>query len=124
MSGLTVLVIDDERPSLDEIAFLLAADDRVGEVLTSGSATDALRVLQEREHQPDVVFLDIEMPGLSGLELAQVLPASAPRRRSCSSPPTRATPSTPSSCSAVDYVLKPVRAERLRRGGAPGGRGH
>ena len=44
---------------------------RVAEVLTSDSATEALRMLQELE--VDAVFLDIQMPGLTGLELAQVL---------------------------------------------------
>jgi DNA-binding LytR/AlgR family response regulator len=111
---LVALVIDDERPSLDEIAFLLRSDDRIGVVLTSSSATDALRVLQEREQQPDVVFLDIEMPGLSGLELAQVL------HRFRTPPPIVFVTAHEGHAveafelQAVDYVLKPVRAERLR----------
>ena len=54
------------------------------------------------------------MPGLTGLELAQVLvPLQRRRRRSCSSRPTTSTPSTRSSCNVVDYVLKPVRDDRL-----------
>lgn len=110
---LTALVIDDERPSLDEIAFLLRSDPRIGEVLTSGSATDALRLLQEQDEQPDVVFLDVEMPGLNGLELAQVL---ARFRRP---PPIVFVTAHESHAvgafdlQAVDYVLKPVRADRL-----------
>ena len=80
--GLRILVIDDERPALDELAFLLERDPRVQGVLTSDSATDALRVLQDLS--VDAVFLDISMPGLSGLELAQVWPGSRRRRRSCS----------------------------------------
>ena len=71
MTGLRVLVIDDERPALDELAFLLERDPRIGGVLTCDSATDALRVLHDLA--VDAVFLDISMPGLSGLELAQVL---------------------------------------------------
>ena len=69
--GLRVLVIDDERPALDELSFLLLEDERVADVLTCDSATDALRMLREQE--VDCVFLDIQMPGLTGLELAQVL---------------------------------------------------
>ena len=44
--SLTVLVIDDERPALDELAFLLGRDHRVARVLTADSATEALRLLQ------------------------------------------------------------------------------
>ena len=71
MSGLKVLVIDDERPALDELSWLLSRDPRVGGVLTCDSATEALRLLQDLE--VDAIFLDVQMPGLSGLELAQVL---------------------------------------------------
>lgn len=110
-SGLTVLVVDDERPALDELAYLLSLDDRVGEVRTSDSATEGLRILQEGD--VDVVFLDIQMPGLTGLELAQVL---ARFRR----PPALVFVTAHEQhavdafeLQAVDYVLKPVRANRL-----------
>ena len=71
MTALKVLVIDDERPALDELTFLLGRDPRIGEVRGTDSATEALRVLQAEE--VDAVFLDIQMPGLTGLDLAQVL---------------------------------------------------
>ena len=93
---LKVLVVDDEQPALDELAYLLAADAAGRRGLTSDSATDGLRILHEVD--VDAVFLDIQMPGLTGLELAQVLAASGPRRRSSSSPRTSSTPSRPSTC--------------------------
>jgi DNA-binding LytR/AlgR family response regulator len=109
--SLRALVVDDERPALDELAYLLARDERIGEVLTSDSATHGLRILQESD--VDVVFLDIQMPGLTGLELAQVLsrfrvpPAivfvTAHEGHAVEAFDVR----------AVDYVLKPVRADRL-----------
>ncbi len=108
---LRVLVIDDERPALDELAFLLTEDPRVAEVLTCDSATDALRVLHEEE--VDCVFLDIQMPGLTGLELAQVL------SRFRAPPPIVFVTAHEEHAvdafelAAVDYVLKPVRPERL-----------
>ena len=46
MTHLKVLVIDDERPALDELTFLLRREPRVGEVLACDSATEALRVLE------------------------------------------------------------------------------
>ena len=110
-AGLTVLLIDDERPALDELAYLLSKDDRIGEVLTCDSATEALRILHEIE--VGAVFLDIQMPGLTGLELAQVL------SRFRTPPPVvfvtahEAHAVDAFDLRAVDYVLKPVRAERL-----------
>lgn len=111
MTALTVIVIDDERPALDELAFLLSQDPRVGSVLTTDSATEALRILHDLE--VDAVFLDIQMPGLSGLELAQVL------TRFKNPPPIVFVTAHEGHAvdafelRAVDYVLKPVRAERL-----------
>ena len=111
MNALRVLVIDDERPALDELTFLLGRDPRIGEVLGSDSATEALRVLQAEE--VDAVFLDIQMPGLTGLDLAQVL------SRFRSPPPVVFVTAHEEHAvaafelRAVDYVLKPVREERL-----------
>lgn len=111
MSGLRVLVVDDERPALDELTFLLEADPRIGEVVACQSATDGLRTLRERE--VDCVFLDIQMPGLTGLELAEVL------SRFKQPPPIVFVTAHEQHAvdafdlRAVDYVLKPVRPERL-----------
>ena len=109
--GLTVLAVDDERPALDEITWLLERDERVGTVLVAGSAADALRLLQE--HRVDLVLSDIRMPGLSGLELAQVL-------RRFREPPQvvfvtayDAHAVEAFEVGAVDYLLKPVRETRL-----------
>jgi len=108
---LKALVVDDEAPALDELRYLLAQDPRIGEVLTSDSATEGLRILQSTD--VDVVFLDIQMPGLTGLELAQVLGQfRAP-------PPIVFVTAHEGHAveafdvHAVDYVLKPVRADRL-----------
>jgi DNA-binding LytR/AlgR family response regulator len=110
-TGLQVLVIDDERPALDELAFLLEGDPRVRGVLTSDSATDALRVLQDLP--VDAVFLDVSMPGLSGLELAQVLSRFKvpPAVVFVTAHEQHAVEAF--DLNAVDYVLKPVRQERL-----------
>jgi DNA-binding LytR/AlgR family response regulator len=111
MTGLRVLVIDDERPALDELAFLLERDPRVDGVLTTDSATEALRLLHDIE--VDVVFLDIQMPGLNGLDLAQVL------ARFRTPPPIVFVTAHDEHAveafdlRAVDYVLKPVREDRL-----------
>ncbi len=108
---LRVLVIDDERPALDELEYLLRMDPRVGGVLTTDSATEALRILHDLE--VDAVFLDIQMPGLTGLELAKVF-----SRFKAPPPIVFVTAHEEHAVEAfdlraVDYVLKPVRAERL-----------
>lgn len=109
--GLRVLIIDDEPPALDELTFLLQRDPRVRGVEACQSATDALRVLQEST--VDAVFLDISMPGLSGLELAKVL------SRFKRPPPVVFVTAHERHAvdafelNAVDYVLKPVREDRL-----------
>ncbi|NYG58987.1 DNA-binding LytR/AlgR family response regulator [Nocardioides daedukensis] len=109
--ALKVLVIDDERPALDELTWLLGRQPDIGEILAVDSATDALRLLQGT--RVDAVFLDIQMPGLTGLELGQVL------SRFRSPPPIVFVTAHEQHAvdafelRAVDYVLKPVREERL-----------
>ncbi|MCL8027468.1 LytR/AlgR family response regulator transcription factor [Nocardioides bruguierae] len=121
MTGLRVLVVDDERPALDELTFLLGRDERVGTVLAAASATEALRLL--RETGVDAVFLDVQMPGLSGLELGELLGnfRTPPRIVFVTAHEEHALQAF--DLQAVDYVLKPVRADRLaeavRRLGGP-----
>jgi len=109
--GLRALAVDDEPPQLDELAYLLRADERVSDVLTASDATEALRRL--RDGGVDVVFLDIRMPGLDGLELARVLSrfAEAPAVVFVTAHDDRAVDAF--DLGAVDYLLKPLRAERL-----------
>ncbi len=109
--ALRVLVVDDEQPAVDELTWLLQRDPRIGEVLSCTAATEALRILQESEL--DALFLDISMPGLSGLELAQVLSRfkQPPRIVFVTAHEQHAVEAF--ELQAVDYVLKPVRAERL-----------
>lgn len=113
MPVIDVLVADDERPALDELVHLLRADDRVGEILAASSGAEALRLLSERAVA--VAFLDIHMPGLTGLDLARSLSALA-------EPPTVVFVTADDARAvdafdlrAADYLLKPVRVERLRR---------
>jgi DNA-binding LytR/AlgR family response regulator len=110
-TGLHVLVVDDERPSLDELAWLLERDHRIGTVTSTDNAAEALRVLQGQG--VDAVFTDIRMPGLSGLELAKVL------SRFRIPPPVVFITAYEDHAvdafdlNAVDYVLKPVHEDRL-----------
>ena len=68
---LTALIIDDERLAREELEFLLESDLDV-EVLAQGSnGIEAIDLI--RTHKPDVVFLDVQMPGLDGFAVLRKL---------------------------------------------------
>jgi DNA-binding LytR/AlgR family response regulator len=111
VSGIAVLAVDDERPALDELGYLVAHCRNVSEVVTAESSTEALRHLRQRHF--DVVLLDIAMPGLDGLELASLL-------GQFSSPPAVVFVTAHEehalqafNVNASGYLLKPVSGERL-----------
>ncbi|OBC11376.1 DNA-binding response regulator [Mycobacterium sp. 852013-50091_SCH5140682] len=108
---LTVLAVDDEAPALDELAYLLGRHPCVGDVYTAGDATSALRELNR--HPIDALFLDINMPGLSGIELAGVLTnfANRPAVVFVTAHDDKAVAAF--DVGAVDYLLKPIRQNRL-----------
>jgi DNA-binding LytR/AlgR family response regulator len=118
---LEVLVVDDEEPALEDLAYLLRQHPRIGSVVTASDATEALRHLRDGSFA--AVFLDIRMPGLDGLELARVLSrfAHPPEIIFVTAFEQHAVEAF--ELQAVDYLLKPVRPERLsdaiRRLGAP-----
>ncbi|MES9520476.1 LytR/AlgR family response regulator transcription factor [Streptomyces capoamus] len=126
--SLRVLAVDDEEPALAELLYLLGEDPRVGTVVPALTAGEALRRLSgtrtDDPHGPggpglngpggfDVAFLDIDMPGLSGLELARRLGALP-------APPLVVFVTAYEDFAvrafdlkAVDYLLKPLRKERF-----------
>jgi two-component system response regulator LytT len=108
---LTVLAVDDEPPALDELAYLLRNDPRIGLVHTAPDALSALRLLEQST--VDAVFLDIRMPGLDGLALGRVLArfAHAPSLIFVTAYDDAAVDAF--ELEAVDYLLKPIRADRL-----------
>jgi DNA-binding LytR/AlgR family response regulator len=107
----TALVVDDEVPALDELTYLLRAIPVVSTVHAARSPSEALRSLQERRY--DVVFLDVRMPSLNGIELANVLGRFA-------APPAIVFVTAYEEYAvrafdigACDYLLKPVSRTRL-----------
>jgi two-component system response regulator LytT len=106
-----VLVVDDELPAVEALAYLLARDERIGSIYRAGSGAEALRALQS--HEVDALFLDIHMPSLSGLDIAQVISrfSRPPAVVFVTADEDKAVQAF--ELAAVDYLLKPVRAERL-----------
>ncbi|MFD0362446.1 LytR/AlgR family response regulator transcription factor [Nocardia sp. GCM10030253] len=109
--ALRVLAVDDEKPALDELVYLLRAQSGVGEIHSASDTTTALRLM--RAHPIDAVFLDINMPGLDGMELAGILSefASPPAVVFVTAHDDRAVAAF--DLGAVDYLLKPLREARL-----------
>jgi two-component system response regulator LytT len=109
---LKALVVDDEAPARSELRYLL---DETGGVEVIGEAGNALEAIQLIKAIPyDVIFLDIQMPGLTGVQLAEVL-AGLQR------PPAIIFVTAHSEHAvkafevrAVDYLVKPVDLERLK----------
>jgi DNA-binding LytR/AlgR family response regulator len=106
-----VVVADDELPAVRELAFLLSQDRRVGTIHEASSGAEALRAVEQ--HDVDAVFLDIHMPAVSGLDIARAIAGQA-------KPPVVVFVTADEEKAleafelrAVDYLLKPVRRERL-----------
>lgn len=109
--GLTALVVDDELPALSDLGYLLGRDERVSEVISASSGTEALQVLDGRD--VDVVFSDISMPGLDGMALARVISRFSVRPQIVFVTAHEGHAVDAFALAVTDYVMKPVRAERL-----------
>lgn len=108
---LTVVVVDDEPLARERLRSLLADQPGVQVVAEAGDGLAALQACAE--HRPDLVLLDISMPGVDGLEAARHLAAFEPRPAVvfCTAYDTHALSAF--EAAAIDYLMKPVRAERL-----------
>ena len=106
-----VLIVDDEPLARARLAALLHECDDVTVVGSVADGEAALAVLGEL--QPDVLLLDINMPGLDGTAVAQRL-AGRPRPQVIFCTAYEAHALKAFELGAVDYLLKPVRLERLR----------
>ena len=106
-----VILVDDEAPARDRLRELLAAEADVEIVAEAGDGHAALHACSA--HDPDLVLLDISMPGIDGLEVARHLAAFEPRPAVvfCTAFDQHALSAF--DAQAIDYLVKPVRAERL-----------
>jgi DNA-binding LytR/AlgR family response regulator len=117
---LRALAVDDEPPALEELLYLLRADPRVHTAEGATDATEALlRINRALDAGPDgdaaidVVFLDIHMAGLTGLDVARLLAGFARPPLIVFVTAHEGFAVQAFDLKAVDYVLKPVRRERL-----------
>lgn len=110
---LKALVVDDEAPARSELRFMLDEAGGVEVVGEASNATEALQLINAIAY--DVVFLDIDMPGLSGVDLAEALTRM-------DAPPAIVFVTAHGEhavkafeVAAADYLVKPVEAARLKQ---------
>jgi two-component system response regulator AlgR len=109
---LKILIVDDEAPARRRLARMV---ERAEGCEVAGEAESAAAALSAMEQLPiDVLLLDISMPGLDGMSLAQRLARqdNPPAVVFCTAWPDQALDAF--ECDAVDYLVKPVRQERLQ----------
>ena len=108
---LRILIIDDEEPARKRLRRMLADIPAVYVAGEAATAQEALSLIPLKT--PDALLLDISMPGMDGMMLAQTLheQASSPAIIFCTAWSDKAVDAF--ECDAVDYLVKPVRLERL-----------
>ncbi len=111
-AGLKVLVVDDERPARQKLHRLLSADSDVVAVYEAADGVAAVEMI--RAEAPDIVFLDVQMPGVDGFGVVDALPPDAlPHLVFVTAYDVYAVRAF--DLHAVDYLLKPYDAERFGR---------
>jgi two-component system response regulator LytT len=109
---LRIIVVDDEQLAREDLCFLLGQIDGVEIVGQAGNGIEALRVIEQ--HEPDLVTLDVQMPGLTGFEVARRLLRTGTDAQIIFVTAFDQHAIEAFEVNAVDYLLKPVDAARLR----------
>ena len=79
MQRLRVLIVDDDAPFAEGLELVLSADERVEVVACAGDGAEALRLA--REHRPDLILMDINMPRMDGHSATRRLHKTCPDAR-------------------------------------------
>ncbi|MBK9321614.1 MAG: response regulator transcription factor [Bdellovibrionaceae bacterium] len=103
------ILVDDEMPAIDRLKKLLKSFNDLDVVGEAYDGLSALSLIEEKK--PDIVFLDIEMPELNGLEVAKTLGVQGPPIIFVTAYDEHALKAFESS--AIDYLVKPINTTRL-----------
>ncbi|NTW87879.1 MAG: response regulator transcription factor [Desulfobulbaceae bacterium] len=110
---ISVFIIDDEAPTRRELRYLL---EQVGEVVILGEASNPSQGLQGiRETKPQLIFLDIQLPGLNGIELAQIIRELPDKPQIIFATAFEQFAVQAFNVEALDYILKPFTLERVTK---------
>jgi two-component system LytT family response regulator len=104
-----VVIVDDEEPTRVRLRQMLAAHRDMEIAGEAGNGTQAMKLVEEC--RPDLVLLDIQMPGCSGIDVAACLPAPRPHVIFCTAYDQYAVEAF--ELHAIDYLLKPIGRARL-----------
>ena len=105
------LIVDDEPPAVDELNYILSEIAGVDVVGSADGAGKAINTIQAKK--PDLVFLDIKMPGRDGFDVAKACASFSKTPFFVFATAYDEHAVKAFEASAVDYILKPFRAERV-----------
>jgi two-component system, LytTR family, response regulator len=109
---ISALIVDDEQLAREELSYLLTDIPDIEVLQTASNGMDAIKLIEHLE--PDVVFLDVQMPGLDGLGvIAQVREKTGPQPHFILTTAFDQYAVEAFRLHALDYLLKPVEKERL-----------
>jgi two-component system response regulator LytT len=111
--SIRALIVDDEGPARSELRYLLSAHPEIEVVGEAATAREALRLAASARF--DAIFLDVEMPGLSGLDAARLIRDRSERPDFVFVTAHDRYAVDAFAVEATDYLLKPVDPERLAR---------
>ena len=108
------LIVDDEKLARDELAFLLESHPEIAVIGQAENGLEAVAMIDE--HEPDLVFLDVQMPGLDGLSVARkVIERGGKQPHFVFVTAFDQYAVEAFEVNAADYLLKPIEQARLAR---------
>ena len=110
--ALSAMIVDDEQLARDELAYLLKNSDDVNVVAQGKNGLEAVNLI--KEHNPDLVFLDVQMPGLDGFGvIKKLLDKKIPLPKIVFATAFDQYAVKAFEVNAVDYLLKPFDKKRV-----------
>jgi two-component system LytT family response regulator len=109
--AMRVLIVDDEAPARARLRQMLASEEGCEIAGEAETGTQAIQMVDELK--PDVILLDIQMPGLSGIDVAASLPQPRAHVIFCTAFDQHAVDAF--ELNALDYLLKPISRARLKQ---------
>lgn len=109
---ISCMIVDDEKPARDELAYLLSS---IGDIEVVGEAENGIQAIRKAlEEKPQLVFLDVSMPGINGIDVAKELASIEPSPLIIFVTAYDNYAVSAFEVSALDYLLKPVSEDRLK----------